>query len=112
MIERDWQVDWEACRLFKAGFETTEVFARRASEALPYWLQRVRELEARARQMEEVLERARKAPFEAQNIMREHGFKFDNLDDPMQKWAFTFYTMLCELSEGVRQLKEEAEDDA
>ena len=30
-------------------------------------------------------------------IMRKNKLKIDNLDDPMQKLAFTFYTDLCEI---------------
>ena len=37
-------------------------------------------------------------PKEMQDLMRKHGLKIDNLDDSMQKLAFTFYTELCELS--------------
>jgi len=33
---------------------------------------------------------------EAQRIMRENDLKIDNLKDPMQKLAFTFYTMIAE----------------
>lgn len=63
MPERDWQKDWELCMKATPGPWKAEVFAQRvmpyicehvigvnarfiaeAREALPYWLQRVREL--------------------------------------------------------------------
>ena len=37
-------------------------------------------------------------PAEAAAIMRENNLKIDNHDDPYQKLAFTFYTMLAELA--------------
>lgn len=37
-------------------------------------------------------------PGEAQRIMRENGLVIDDLDDPMQKLAFTFYSDLAELA--------------
>lgn len=45
----------------------------------------------------EVAEAIPAALTEMQDIMRRHGFKIDNLEDPMQKLAFTLYTALCEL---------------
>ena len=36
------------------------------------------------------------APTRMQAIMRREGLKLDDLNDPMQKLAFTFYTELCE----------------
>jgi len=41
-------------------------------------------------------------------IMRENGLKLDNLNDPMQKLAFTFYSDLCEIEQKARQLFEES----
>jgi hypothetical protein len=43
----------------------------------------------------------------ALRIMQENGLVIDNLDDPMQKLAFTFYTDLCEIELKVRQLFDE-----
>lgn len=40
-------------------------------------------------------------------IMRKHGLKIDNLEDQMQKLAFTFYTDLCEIEQKARRLFEE-----
>jgi len=40
-------------------------------------------------------------------IMRENGLKIDDLNDPMQKLAFTFYSNLCEIEQKARQLFEE-----
>ena len=37
-------------------------------------------------------------PEEMQAIMRQEGLKIDNFDNPMQKLAFTFYSVLCELA--------------
>lgn len=49
---------------------------------------------------------------EAQAIMRKHGLKIDNLDDPMQKLAFTLYTMIAEQASEYRDalLGEEGAD--
>jgi hypothetical protein len=41
---------------------------------------------------------------EMQSIMRTHGLKIDNLDDPMQKLAFTFYSEIAQMSEESRAL--------
>lgn len=43
----------------------------------------------------------------AVEIMRKHGLKIDDLSDPMQKLAFTFYTDLCDIENRVRQMFEE-----
>jgi hypothetical protein len=37
-------------------------------------------------------------PKEMQALMRKHGLKIDDLDNPMQKLAFTLYTELCEIA--------------
>lgn len=42
----------------------------------------------------------------ALRIMQEHGFVLDNLKEPMQKLAFTFYTDLCEIEMKARHLFE------
>ena len=39
------------------------------------------------------------APGEIQQIMRKHGLRIDNHNDPMQKLAFTIYTKLVALAE-------------
>lgn len=51
---------------------------------------------------------AQKQP-DAVMIMCKHGLRFDNLDDPMQKLAFAFYTDLCEINSRVKNLFEEDE---
>jgi hypothetical protein len=46
-----------------------------------------------------------------QAIMRKHGLVIDNLDDPMQKLAFTLYTELVEISLQAEQaLSQEGRD--
>ena len=50
MTDRDWNADWGLC--LKAASAIWN------SKALPYWLQRARELEAQAAVMREALERA------------------------------------------------------
>ena len=46
-----------------------------------------------------------------QEIMRREGLEIDNLDDKMQKLAFTFYTDLCEIDQKVAHLFEEGWGD-
>lgn len=46
---------------------------------------------------------------DALRMMRENGVVLDNLNDPMQKLAFTFYTNLCEIEQKSRQMFEDAE---
>jgi hypothetical protein len=46
----------------------------------------------------------------AVRIMREHNMVLDDLNEPMQKLAFTFYTDLCEIECKVRHLLEEDEE--
>jgi len=41
---------------------------------------------------------------EGQEIQRKHGIVIDNLDDQMQKLAFTYYTNLCEIDKEVLHL--------
>ena len=43
--------------------------------------------------------------------MRQHNLVIDNLNDPMQKLAFTFYTDLCEIDSKVRHLFQEGYGD-
>lgn len=40
----------------------------------------------------------------ALEIMRHHGYVLDNLDDRMQKLAFTFYSELCEIESRARDM--------
>jgi hypothetical protein len=44
---------------------------------------------------------------EALAIMEKHGLKIDNLKDPMQKLAFTFYTSLVEIEMKARHMFED-----
>jgi hypothetical protein len=44
---------------------------------------------------------------EGVEIMRKHNLKIDNLDEPMQKLAFSFYTDLCEIENKARHLFED-----
>lgn len=53
--------------------------------------------------LQEVLD----APINIQVIMRNHGLAFTDLDDPMQKLAFTIYTDLVELALKAENLLEE-----
>lgn len=46
-----------------------------------------------------------------QEIMRREGLVIDNLDDKMQKLAFTFYTDLCEIDHKVAHIFEEGGGD-
>lgn len=48
---------------------------------------------------------------QGQEIMRKHNLCIDNLDNPMQKLAFTFYTYLCEIDSKVRHLFQESYGD-
>ena len=41
---------------------------------------------------------------EAVEIIRKHGFIFDNLDDKWQKLAFSFYSDLSEINWGVKAM--------
>jgi len=43
-----------------------------------------------------------------QEIQREHNIIIDNLDDKMQKLAYTYYTDLCEIDDAVRHLFQES----
>jgi hypothetical protein len=51
---------------------------------------------AAAPDMYDEMNRASLQPARAQELMRQNGLKIDDLDDPMQKLAFTFYSMLVE----------------
>lgn len=46
-----------------------------------------------------LLEDLTEAPFRMQDIMRQHNLCLNDLDDPMQKLAFTLYTELVEHSQ-------------
>ena len=35
-------------------------------------------------------------------LMAQHGIVIDNLDDKMQKWAFTLYTEICDIESVAR----------
>jgi hypothetical protein len=50
------------------------------------------------------------APQEAQAIMRRHGLKIESFEDPMQKLAFTFYTMLVEHAHAAEALEDAMAD--
>ena len=49
-------------------------------------------------------------PEEMQGIMRREGLKIGNLDDPMQKLAFTLYTELCSLDSLVKDFFEKHDE--
>ena len=51
----------------------------------------------------------RKQP-EALEIMRKHKIVIDDLDDPMQKLAFSLYTDLVEIENKVRNMFEDDEE--
>jgi hypothetical protein len=44
---------------------------------------------------------------EGLDIQRKHNIVIDNLDDPMQKLAFTYYMNLCEIAKKSEQLFED-----
>jgi hypothetical protein len=46
-------------------------------------------------------------PKDMQDIMRHNGLKIDNLEDPMQKLAFTFYCELVQIAEAARKFFED-----
>jgi hypothetical protein len=59
------------------------------------------------KELEEFLVWCKTRQPEAVRIMRENNLKLDDLNDPIQKLAFTFYTELCELDSRVRHLEDE-----
>ena len=58
--------------------------------------------------LEETLESFIQEPEAMQEIMRQHNLKIDNLDDPMQKLAFTFYFKIVAIAEHARAAVEAA----
>jgi hypothetical protein len=54
-------------------------------------------------QLKEAANEAIKKPFEIQAIMRREGIKIDNLDDPMQKFAFSVYSELAQVALSLEQ---------
>lgn len=76
--------------------EADRQFIANAPEDITFLLQRVEKLE-------EVLEKVVQRPVECQEIMRKNDLKIDNLEDKMQKLAFTFYTDLVDLSQQAEQ---------
>lgn len=55
---------------------------------------------------EGLLQRATDVPQAMQQIMKDNGLAIDDLGDPMQKLAFTFYTELVQQAELARRLLE------
>ena len=49
--------------------------------------------------LREALRVALEAPFQIQQIMRDNDLALDDLDDKMQKLAFTIYTKMCAVSD-------------
>lgn len=60
MAERDWQKDWEMVQEARDGNWWRAEYAGKMLDALPYWLQRVRELEAENADLFAVAKVARK----------------------------------------------------
>lgn len=60
------------------------------------------------RALEDTLESFVQEPEAMQEIMRQHNLKIDNLDDPMQKLAFTFYSKIVAIAEHARAAVEAA----
>ena len=62
----------------------------------------------------EALQGVYNKPDEAVSIMKEHHIVIDNLDDTMQKFAFTLYSMLLELQTeaqiAINQVKESTDE--
>jgi hypothetical protein len=56
--------------------------------------------------LEHLIELAKGAAPKAREIMRKHDLSIDDLDDPMQKLAFTFYTDLCEVGDAAEAVEE------
>lgn len=59
MPERDWQKDWEMVQEARNGNWWRAEYSGKMLDALPYWLQWVRELEAENRRLKAVAEAAR-----------------------------------------------------
>ncbi len=59
----------------------------------------------------EVLEFAAKQPEKARDIMQKHKFILDDLNEPWQKLAFTFYSMLVETGQKAEKIIEEAKEE-
>jgi hypothetical protein len=70
----------------------------------------MRKPEPRVPTYEELTEFAKwtqKFQLHAIEVMRGNKLKIDDLNDPMQKLAFSFYTDLCEIENRARQLFED-----
>lgn len=61
-------------------------------------LQEIMDLQVEVGQLRAVLEAVANAPSVVQEMMRRNGLKIDNLDEPMQKLAFSLYTDLVSLA--------------
>lgn len=70
-----------------------------------------KELEQQVARLREFMEWAEQRQPEMLALMRKHNIKIDNLDDNMQKFAFTVYTELCEVNLKAIQLKEWLDDN-
>ena len=61
------------------------------------------------KELEEFARWAQSLQPHAVEIMRSNNMVLDDLKDPFQKLAFTFYTDLCEIEKKVRQMFEDDE---
>ena len=80
-----------------------EIERLKAIIAQDYTAGRMTELEDKIDEYRVALEKMIGRYNKIQNIMRKHGLKYDNSEDPMQKLFFTTYTELCEMEETARE---------
>ena len=59
------------------------------------------------KELEEFAQWAQTLQLKSLKIMELHNIVIDDLNDPMQKLAFTFYSELCEIEQKARRILEE-----
>lgn len=73
-------------------------------EATVVLADRITELEAQRDELLAVCKKAITFPAEAQEIMRKNNLPIDDLDNPYQKLAFTFYSTIAEYAGEVERM--------
>lgn len=65
--------------------------------------------DAEIARLREALEECLDRQVKIQDLMRKHGYKIDNLTDPVQRLYFAIYTELCEVDAIAREALAEKE---
>ena len=92
---------------FSANTYETKTYQTKETKRIYEKREELKEALEIMQQLSKLVEEVINSPIEMQEIMRKNNLKIDNLDDSMQKLAFTFYTRIVSLSSKAEHILED-----